>query len=269
MSFLRGIRKRLTTSGSEASEPDITERGRYGLDLKTGDAHYRAWVGPPEEYDLISALQVTLLLAAGLEETHHLCDVGCGSLRAGRMLIPYLRPGHYFGIEPEKWLVEEGMERELGQGIMKAKHPSFRFVADFSLQGFGTNFDFVVAQSVFSHTFPDLLRLGLRNIAGSLSPSGMLFVTWNEAAPSAGGPKLGPDSQVLPNGWIRKGIHTYSWQEMQGILREIGLVGRRLRWPHPRQAWYVASRPEHEAAITELSQTLRSPRPGWGKGRPS
>src|SRR3712207_7692900 len=42
----------------------------------TGDRHYRAWVGPPEEYDLIGALQTTLLLAAGLKEKHRLCDVG-------------------------------------------------------------------------------------------------------------------------------------------------------------------------------------------------
>src|SRR5215203_5715025 len=158
MSFLRGIRNRLAGTKSESSEPEVSEQGRFGVGLKTGDKHYRAWVGPPEEYDLIGALQVSLLLAAGLEETHHLCDVGCGSLRAGRMLIPYLRSGHYFGIEPERWLVEEGVERELGQGIMEVKYPSFRFVSDFSLEGFGTVFDFVIAQSVFSHTFPDLLR---------------------------------------------------------------------------------------------------------------
>src|SRR5215218_3976830 len=267
MSFFRGIRNWLATPKLESSEPEVSERGRYGLDLKTGDKHYRAWVGPPEEYDLIGALQVTLLLAAGLEETHCLCDVGCGSLRAGRMLIPYLRPGHYFGIEPERWLVEKGVDDELGRGILEAKHPSFRFVSDFSLEGFGTEFDFVVAQSVFSHTFPDLLRLGLRRIASSLAPSGKLFATWNPAAPGADGPKLGPDSQVLSNGWIHKGIYAHSWEEMQGFLRESGLVGGRLRWPHPRQSWYVASHPEHEATIDELSRAIRSPRPGWGKGR--
>lgn len=89
-----------------APQPGTSEHGPYGLDLKTGDRHYRAWVGPPEEYDLIGALQTSLLLAAGLEEKHRLCDVGCGSLRAGRMLIPYLRTGNYFGVEPEQWLVK-------------------------------------------------------------------------------------------------------------------------------------------------------------------
>lgn len=259
----------MTRPRSGASEPEIPERRLYGLDLKTGDEHYRAWVGPPQEYDLISALQATLLFTAGLAETHRLCDVGCGSLRAGRMLIPYLRPGHYFGVEPERWLVEEGIERELGRGILEAKRPSFRFAADFSLQGFDTKFDFVIAQSVFSHTFPNLLRLGLGNIANCLGPSGKLFFTWNRTAQDVGEPKVGPDGQVLDNGWIRKGVHTYSWQEMQGFLWESGLVGKPLKWPHPRQAWCVASRLENEAEVAELSRTIRSPRPGWGRARPA
>ena len=85
--------------------------GSYGEGLQMGDRHYRAWVGPPADYDRIAALQVSLLLCVGLRETHFFLDVGCGSLRGGRMLIPYLRPGRYFGIEPERWLVEEGIER--------------------------------------------------------------------------------------------------------------------------------------------------------------
>ena len=228
------------------------ERERYGLDLRSGDRHYRAWVGPPDEYDRIAALQVSLLLAAGLRETHHLCDVGCGSLRAGRMLIPYLRAGRYFGIEPEEWLVQEGIAKELGRDILELKEPKFRYVSDFSLEGFGVEFDFVVAQSVFSHTYPDLLRLGLGKIAGALAPEGKLFATWQRGQSNREG-----------SGWIRKGARAYTWVEMQEFLGESGLVSRRLRWPHPRQMWFVASRPEHEAAIEELSQAIRSPRPGW------
>jgi SAM-dependent methyltransferase len=262
MTFWRKIRGVLAAPQTETSESE-----HYGLDLKTGDRHYRAWVGPPEEYDLIGALQTSLLLAAGLEEKHRLCDVGCGSLRAGRMLIPYLRTGRYFGVEPEQWLVVEGLKKELGNSIWEAKQPSFRFVSDFSLQGFDTEFDFVIAQSVFSHTLPKLLRLGLRNIAGTLASSGKLFATWNEAASGKDGLSIGPAGSIMPNGWIHKGVYAYSWENMQDHLRDCGLVGRRLRWPHPRQSWFVASRPEDEAPLDELSRTIRSPRPGWGKGR--
>ncbi len=118
----------------------MDEMQLYGLGLKSGDSHHRAYVGPPKDYDLIAALTVGLLFAAGLRETHKLLDMGCGSLRAGRLLIPYLRPGNYFGIEPNRWLVEEGIEKELGRDLIELKRPSFRYVSDFSTDGFGVRF---------------------------------------------------------------------------------------------------------------------------------
>ncbi len=66
--------------------------------LKPGDPHYRAYVGPPLEYDLVGASQFRLLTTLGLRAGHRCLDLGCGSLRAGRLLIPYLDPGNYFGI---------------------------------------------------------------------------------------------------------------------------------------------------------------------------
>ena len=73
-----------------------------GLGLKPGDPHYRAYVGPPEDYDLVAAMTFNLLTTLGLRQHHSLLDVGCGSLRIGRLLIPYLNRGKYFGIEPNQ-----------------------------------------------------------------------------------------------------------------------------------------------------------------------
>src|SRR5437879_7690102 len=81
------------------------DRQNLGLGLKPGDPHYRAYVGPPEDYDLIAAMTFNLLTTLGLRQHHSLLDVGCGSLRIGRLLIPYLNRGKYFGIEPNEWLV--------------------------------------------------------------------------------------------------------------------------------------------------------------------
>lgn len=60
---------------------------------------YRSYVGPADQYDLIGAAQFALLYALGLREYHRLLDIGCGSLRAGRMLISYLNSGGYTGVE--------------------------------------------------------------------------------------------------------------------------------------------------------------------------
>src|SRR5215471_11064025 len=118
-----------------------------GLGLKPGDPQYRAYVGPPEDYDLIAAMTFNLLTTLGLRQHHSLLDVGCGSLRIGRLLIPYLNRGKYFGVEPNKWLVEEGIKRELGQGLLEIKHPTFFFSESPEIIGKAEiSFDFAVAQ---------------------------------------------------------------------------------------------------------------------------
>jgi hypothetical protein len=142
-SLIRGIRAffRLKV-GLSRGRVSANEEDADGDELTAGQmpgdfpAH-RAYVGKPDEWDLVAARQVTLLLAAGLRDNHLLADVGCGSLRAGRMLIPYLHPEHYFGVDPNGWLVEEGIEHELGRDLVRIKRPTFRFVDDFSLSTAG------------------------------------------------------------------------------------------------------------------------------------
>jgi hypothetical protein len=58
--------------------------------LGAGAAHYTAFVGPPDQYDLMGATQFRLLTTLGLRDYHRLLDFGCGSLRVGRLLISYL-----------------------------------------------------------------------------------------------------------------------------------------------------------------------------------
>ena len=108
----------------EMASPDQED---LGLGLKPGDPQYRAYVGPPEDYDLIAAMTFNLLTTLGLRQHHSLLDIGCGSLRIGRLLIPYLNRGKYFGAEPNEWLVDEGIRRELGETLVQIKHPTFFF----------------------------------------------------------------------------------------------------------------------------------------------
>ena len=137
-------------------------------DLPIGAHRHRAYVGPPEKYDLMAAMQFNLLTLLGLREHHFLLDVGCGSLRAGKLLIPYLLPSHYFGIEPERWLVEEGIKNELGHEIVRIKKPVFGFDRHFDCGVFGQTFDFVIAQSVFSHGSQGQIRQCLSNASACM-----------------------------------------------------------------------------------------------------
>ena len=89
--------------------------------LKPGDQHYLAFVGPPTQYDFMGATQFRLLTSLGLRANHHLLDFGCGSLRAGKLFIVYLSKGHYFGIEPNKWLIEDAINNQVGKDLIGLK----------------------------------------------------------------------------------------------------------------------------------------------------
>jgi len=117
-----------------------------------GERHYRAWVGPPKRYDIAGAQQFSLLTnCLGLREGHTVLDIGCGSLRLGRFLIVYLRAGHYFGVEPEEWLVKDGLQENLGQDLVEKKKPRIIHNAEFDFDFDGQKFNYIIAQSVFSH----------------------------------------------------------------------------------------------------------------------
>src|SRR5437763_15744102 len=146
------------------------DRENLGLGLKPGDPHYRAYVGPPEDYQLIAAMTFNLLTTLGLRQHHSLLDLGCGSLRIGRLLIPYLNRGNYFGIEPNEWLVHEGIRRELGETLVQIKRPTFFFSdSPDTITQATVAFDFALAQSIFSHRGLNLIREWLSASSRSLA----------------------------------------------------------------------------------------------------
>jgi SAM-dependent methyltransferase len=207
-----------------------SEEDAFGAGLRPGSEHYRAYVGWPEHYDLIAGLQFTLLFKAGLRETHRLLDLGCGSLRGGRLFIPYLRPGHYFGVEPNEWLVREAIERELGADMVRLKRPIFSTIADFDLARLGERFDFVLAQSVFSHTFGDLARKGLSGVRDCLADGGVLLATFFEREHTAEG-----------SGWQYPANVPYTYDAFSALASNAGIAVHRLEWPHPRQTWFAGA----------------------------
>lgn len=206
-----------------------------GKGLAPGAAHYRAWVGPPEKYDLVSAMQFNLLTTLGLREHHYLLDLGCGSLRAGRLLIPYLLPGRYHGIEPEAWLIEEAIQKEIGPDLVRLKQPVFRHVSDFSLTGFARGFDFIVAQSIFSHTSQDQMRRCFAEARQIMGPSSVFAATF-----------IVGDENYEGTGWVYPGCVTYTVDHFRKLAAEAGLGCRLLHCPHATgQTWMALVDPAH------------------------
>lgn len=198
------------------------------MSLKPGDEHYQAYVGPPDQYDLMGATQFRLLCALGLRADHALLDVGCGSLRAGRLFIPYLNAGRYFGIEPNGWLIEDAVRHEVGRDQMELKRPRFDGNAEFRTDVFGRRFDFILAQSVFSHAGLEMIGAALKNFRASLEAGGVIAATFVEGEADFGG-----------QGWVYPECVAYRGETVLGAARGAGLEGVRIPWYHPRQTWYL------------------------------
>ncbi len=214
--------------------------------LRAGADHYRAFVGPPGRYDLIAASQFALLFLMGLREEHRLLDFGCGSLRLGRLAIPYLLPHRYCGVEPEAWLVDEGFAREIGDDARRVKKPRFDHNRDFRVDMFGERFDFIIAQSVFSHTGEAMAKAALNNFAQVLSPGGLVLTNW----------LVGPEEDgVHPctSGWVYPGCVAYEEQRVHAVASQCGLASRLVPWPHPTQTWFAMA---HDEALLPDAATL-------------
>lgn len=208
-----------------------------GLDLAPGDGHYRAYVGPPADYDLVTAMCFGLLTVLGLRQHHRVLDIGCGSLRVGRVLIPYLNRGGYTGLEPNAWLVDEGIRCETGADQVSIKQPRFIHAGDADhLEAEGARFDFILAQSIFSHCAPDLLDRWVAQASRLLAPNGALVATFVEGPQDAEG-----------SGWIYPDCVAYRRGTMADVAARHGLDAVPLEWRHPRQQWMLMARPGFDA----------------------
>jgi SAM-dependent methyltransferase len=212
-----------------------------GLGFKPGDPHYRAYVGPPEDYDLIAAMTFNLLTTLGLRQHHSLIDVGCGSLRIGRLLIPYLNREKYFGIEPAEWLVAEGIKQELGETVMQTKRPRFFFTDSPETIGQArVSFDFALAQSIFSHCGLDLIKGWLSAVSRSLTQDGALVATF-----------LPGDEDSLRKGWIYPECVNYRPATLERAAADVNLRFKILDWKHPRQTWAIFAAPKFDSSWFE------------------
>jgi hypothetical protein len=223
---------------SDEPDPGISPENRAGA------RNYRAWVGPAGRFDTIAAQQFALLTLGGLREGHTLLDIGCGSLRAGRLFITYLQPGHYYGLEPEKWVLEEGIREMLGQEFIDLRQPTFSHDAGFTLTDFGQMFDFLLAQSIFSHTTRAQVERCFSQAQKVVGPKSMFFATF-----------IPGDTDYDGDEWVYPGIVRFRVKTMREIAAAHGFTMQLLEWPHPSQQWALF-RPV-EAGKPKLPRALR------------
>lgn len=177
---------------------------------------HRRYVG--RKWDLSGAHQFQAMMFLGLREHHYMLDIGCGSFRGGRFFIMYLNQGHYFGIEPQKWLIDAGIKYEVGQDLINIKKPTFDHNEDANLSVFNRKFDYILAHSILIHAPIKWIEVCFREVKEVLKPSGIFAANIKLRA----GNNVSPTNN--PEGWAYPHSRAHPVKEMERLVQDAGLA---------------------------------------------
>jgi len=210
--------------------------GNYEVELAASVAQGRHRESVGGLWEEMGQLQFQFLVDHGLKPTHRLLALGCGSLRGGLRFIPYVNPGNYWGIDNNEALIEAGWNTELSQANLQNRQPRSQLVClkDFEFISLKNTFDFVLAQSVFTHLNFNRIRRCLTRLAPVMVPGGKFFATFLEANTER---DLEEPLRCKPDGLIsyshRDPFHYYFEDFQHAISRLPWTVYNHGEWGHP------------------------------------
>ena|SRR5581483_8438864 len=218
-----------STAAAEPGAENIYGRQLTASEIKAGQ--HRAVVGGM--WDEIGALQFRFLKEQGLGPSHRLLDIGCGCLRGGIHFVPYLKSGHYYGIDVNRSLIEAG-KRELAALGCGDKNAHLLVDDQFAFDRFGAEFDFALAVSVFTHLHGNHIGVCLKKVRRVLAPDGRLFASFFEAPEPVYLQDLAHQPGDIVTHADRDPYH-YSLEEMAGLAKFANLSVKLMgNWGHPR-----------------------------------
>lgn len=200
-----------------ASKDYLTAYARH-TDLRVADDPHEAIGGIWEE---VGRLQFDFLIGQGMRPDHRMLDIGCGTLRGGRHCIGYLEAGHYSGMDISPKALEAGRQLVIEEGL-SAKRPRLLQTRDLRFSEFaGETFDFILAQSVFSHLPESHIEECFAHIGAVMHTSSVFYFTFK---PSARPERLGVKEFAYPFNFFAglAARHGYRLQDMAA------------HYPHPR-----------------------------------
>lgn len=158
-------------------EQDYLEAYSQHTDLRVEADPQSAIGGMWEE---IGQLQFDFMINRGLQPHHQMLDIGCGTLRGGRYFIQYLDQDNYYGIDispkaiayAQKLVQQEGFESK-NPHLLLNKQKNLKF-EEFS----GKTFDYILAQSVFTHLKPEHIQECFEHIGQIMHDNSAFYFTY-------------------------------------------------------------------------------------------
>lgn len=168
--------------------------------------------GPPVLFEEAGRKMLMLLLNEGMMPYSKVLDLGCGCLRGGYWFIRFLDKGCYFGIEPNKSMLKQGIKSLLTPQIIEQKQPSFQHNSDFDASVFNTQFDFFLARSIWTHASKRQIEAMLDSFSYYTQPSAKFLTSFLQSETS--------DDDYTGSEWIGKSHES----------NEAGIVKHDLNW---------------------------------------
>ena len=134
-------------------------------------------------WDEMGHRQFKFLKEHGMEPQHKMLDIGCGTLRGGMHCIEYLQSGNYYGMDISRNAISYGRKLVESKGLA-GKRPNLALSEEKNLkfeEYKGLEFDFILAQSVFSHLRPEDISECFEHIGNVMARDAKFFFTFHPA----------------------------------------------------------------------------------------
>lgn len=125
----------------------------------------------------IGDLQYNFMINQGLKPESTLLDLGCGTLRAGIIFINYLNKRKYFGQDVSKEAIDYANKSVKGY-MLDEKSPKFFLTGDLTFKHTKRKYDYILAQSVFSHLPFELIQTCFENIGKIMHDKSRFYFTF-------------------------------------------------------------------------------------------
>jgi len=188
-----------------------------------------------KEFARISQLPLEIAKQNDLTPESKVLDLGCGCCRTGYWFMEFLNPGNYYGIEPNKEMLNAGKEF-LFPNLIDKKSPTFDNNDQFDLNIFNTQFDMIIAFSIWSHASKQQIEKVLKQLSemsNKCSFIGTVVITKD------------PKQEYNGEEWVGKshkskdrGIVKYTPQYLQSICDKFNCTLEYLNHPQTdHQTW--------------------------------
>jgi SAM-dependent methyltransferase len=155
-------------------ENDFLSAYALHTDKRIAETSYMHAIGGGDNWELHGELQRAFLIQRGLKHTHWFLDVGCGTGRLARKVVPYLSGGTYVGLDISHEALRAAVQLSEDEG-WRSYMPTF--VHGDLPHGMGP-FNFAWAFSVFIHLPFDICVDVMRRVAASLEPNGQFLFSY-------------------------------------------------------------------------------------------